>query len=98
MIVKCIYNFRSHKSLVEDKLYTVKFKKRLSWTMTLVGKSGSYEINRFIKLNGTRILQGESIVNYHYYPKMHNLLELKYAKLKTIFPIKIIKEKYILSY
>lgn len=92
MVVKCINNFGASESLIEGELYTVKLKKKLQWRMTLVGKSGLYEINRFIKTDGTRIRQDEMIINYHYLPTKDTFHILKYVKLRNNSPLKSLKK------
>lgn len=92
MIVKCINNIGSRKTLVKGNLYTVKLKKKLHWAMTLVDMPGSYDITRFSKLDGKPIRQEDHIINYHYNLPKDNLQNIKYAKLKKSSQLKSLKQ------
>jgi hypothetical protein len=93
MKVKCINNNGS-KNLSIDKLYTVKYKKRLSFNMTLVNMKSSYDIDRFIKLDGTKIYQNETIINYHYIllKSEIDLSDIKFAILKESSKLKTLEK------
>jgi len=82
MRVKCINNKGANKRLVENEIYIVKLKKHLSWNMTLVGKSGIYDITRFVKMDGSWIKQRDIIVNKQYYFNKKIINEYEYIKLK----------------
>lgn len=83
MKVKCINNDNNKKRLTVGKSYTVGTKSSPGLTMTLIGKSGLYRIDHFVKLDGSRIERRDFYLNERYYPRTRNMNTYKYVKLKN---------------